>query len=137
MERKRVLIAINHPNEIEKFKELLSSYGYEVKIVDNGISALKLSSEFKPHIILCELYLTKVDGHHLLKEIKSQSSTRLIPFILMSRHRSVNERVHSINLGVDDYITLPFDPHEVIARLDVILKEVENYETTPKRNTKG
>lgn len=137
MERKRVLIAVNDLAEIEKFKQILITSGFEVKVADNGVSAIALSRDFRPHVVMAELNLAKIDGHHLLRELKSQSSTQSVPFILISRHRSVNERVHSMRLGVDDYITLPFDPYEALARLNVIVKEVESFETSPQRNNKG
>ncbi len=137
MERKRVLIAVNDLAEIEKFKQILIASGFEVKVADDGVSAITLSRDFRPHVVMAELSLAKIDGHHLLRELKSQSSTQTVPFILISRHRSVNERVHSMRLGVDDYITLPFDPHEALARLNVIVKEVESFETLPQRNNKG
>jgi len=137
MERKRVLIAVNDLAEIEKFKQLLITSGFEVKVADNGVSAIALSRDFRPHVVMAELNLAKIDGHHLLRELKNQSSTQSVPFILISRHRSVNERVHSMSLGVDDYITLPFDPQETLARLNVIVKEVESFEISPQRNNKG
>lgn len=137
MERKRILIADNDPREIQELRNSLVSTGFEVRIVDNGASALKLCREFKPHLVLSEIKLPKIDGHHLLRELRSQSATKSIPFVLMSRHRTVDERVHSIRLGVDDYISKPFDVNEVIVRLENILKEIELLNATPDKNFKG
>jgi CheY-like chemotaxis protein len=137
MERRRILIADNDPQEIQDLRKVLVASGFEVKIVDNGADALTLCREFRPHLILSEIKLAKIDGHHLLRELKSQSATKSIPFVLMSRHRTVEERVHSINLGVDDYISKPFDVNEVALRVEVILKEVEKIESSPKTVSKG
>jgi CheY-like chemotaxis protein len=137
MERKRILIAANQRPEIQELRKALVTAGYEVKTFDNGADALASSREFKPHLVVSELNLQKVDGHHLLRELKSQSSTDNIPFILITPHRTVAERVHSINLGVDDYITTPFDIQEVVLRLEIIIKELETYEATVKKNRKG
>lgn len=137
MERQRILIAIRDPEVVGELRKALVSSGYETKIVDNGASALNLCREFRPHLLLAELDLPKLDGHHLLREIKSQSATKGIPFVLISRHRTVEERVHSINLGVDDYITTPFDANEVILRLEIILKEIEKLEASSTNGTKG
>ncbi len=113
------------------------SAGYEAKIVDNGATALSACREFRPHLLVSEIELPKIDGHHLFREVKAHSSTRNIPFILMSRHRSVEERVHSINLGVEDYITTPFNVDEVVLRFEIILNEIERLEATPVRSSKG
>ncbi len=137
MDRKRILIAVNNPPDIEKLRKMLAGAGYEVKVCEDGTKALSLSRDFRPHLILSELNLSKVDGHHFLREIKSQAATRMIPFVLMSRHRSVDERVHSISLGADDYITLPLDLREIMLRFEIILKEVETSESIPRSESKG
>jgi len=137
MDRKRLLLAVNAPIEIDKLRKVLVRAGYEVKITSDGVSALELARDFRPHLILSELELAKIDGHHFLREIKSRPATRSTPFIIMSRHRSVSERVHSIKLGADDYVTVPFDIREVMVRFEVILKEVDALEGKSQRNTKG
>ncbi len=137
MKRKRVLIAVKVPEEIQNLRQALISGGYEVKLVENGVSALTLCREFQPHIMLSEIDLPKIDGHHLIREIKSQSATKNIPFVLMSRHRSVEERVHSMNLDIDDYVTTPFEANEVVLRIEIILKEIEKFESSLKKYSKG
>ncbi|MFQ5674687.1 MAG: DUF4388 domain-containing protein [bacterium] len=137
MERKRILFAVNNPPSVLDLRKSLIEVGYEVKIVDNGAAALALSREFRPHLICAELELSKIDGHHLFQELKAQSATKTVAFVLISRHRSVDERVHSINLGVDDYITIPFEVDEVLVRFEILLKEIETVEATPKKDSKG
>lgn len=137
MERKRILIAANHPEDVQELRKKLVTCGYEVKIVNNGFLALKLCADFRPHLLAAELNLPKIDGHHLLRELRSRSDTKLLPFVLMSPHRPVGERVHSINLGVDDYITIPFESDEVALRFEILLKELEKYEAKARRNAKG
>ncbi len=137
MERKRILIAVNTPSDVEKLRKQLATSGYEVKVVNNGTAALNLSREFQPHLVLSELTLAKVDGHHLLREFKGNASTRRVSFVMMSSHRSVDERVHTISLGVDDYITVPFDMREVVSRIKILLEESESIELSAARNSKG
>lgn len=137
MERKRILIAAKVPQQVQDLRAALVANGYEVKVVDNGASALNLSRDFRPHLMLAEVELPKIDGHHLFREIKAQSSTQHIPFVLLSKHRSVEERVHSMKMGVDDYINIPFDVNELLLRLEIILKEIERYEATATGVSKG
>lgn len=112
-------------------------HGYDVKLAHDGAGALTQCREFLPHLVVAELVLAKIDGHHLLREVKSQAATQHIYFVIMSKHRSVEERVHSINLGCDDYITMPFEVDEVLIRLEIILKEIETFHSLPRRNSKG
>ncbi|MFQ5639770.1 MAG: response regulator [bacterium] len=137
MEKQRILLVVRDPQNVDELKKVLISSGYEVKLADNGASALAICQEFRPNLVLAEIDLPKLDGHHLLRELKSQSNTKNIPFILMSRHRSVEERVHSINLGIDDYITTPFEVEEVILRIQNVLAEIERLDAAPTQHVKG
>lgn len=137
MERKRILIATGNFQEISSLRKSLVASGYRVKLADDGQSALVLCRKFKPHLICSELVLAKVDGHHLLRELKSQSATKLIPFVLLSHHRSVEERVHSMHLGADEYITKPFEVQEVVLRIEILLKEFEELQRHTTRASKG
>jgi len=137
MERKRILLAVNKPADIHALKKKLLTSGYEVQVVDNGFAAVKGCSKFKPHLVVAQLQLQKIDGHHLFRELRNRADTKMIAFVLMSPHRSVAERVHSMNLGIDDYITIPFETDEVVLKLEIILNEIEQYEAAPKRLSKG
>lgn len=137
MERKRILIAVTQESNVTKLRQQLTASGYEVKLTDNGATALNLSREFKPNLIFADLNLTEVDGHHLLRDVKSNASTKHIPFVMMSEHRSVDERVHTISLGVDDYVIVPFDAQEVRVRFENLLKEVDLQENSFNRMPRG
>jgi len=137
MERKRILLAVNDPDRFQKLKKELVRTGNEVQIADNGITALKRCSEFRPHLLASELNLKNLDGHHLLREVRAQAGCKQIPFVLMSEHRSVAERVHSINLGVDDYISIPFETEEVVVKFTILLKELEKYEAYARPVSRG
>jgi len=137
MERKRILFAVNNPPVVLELRKSLVTSGYEVKIVDNGSAALTLCREFQPHLLCADHDLAKIDGHHLFRELKSQSASKHLAFVLMSKHRSVDERVHSIDLGVDDYIPVPFDLEEILMRFEIILREIETFEAIPKNSSKG
>ncbi len=137
MERKRILLAVRTPRDFQELRTSLLTAGYGLRVVDNGAAALAAAEDFGPHLILSEVELPKVDGLHLLRELKSRSATSLIPFVLISHHRSVEERVHSINFGVDEYITTPFDVKETLLRIEIILKEIEKFEGLPRSSFKG
>jgi DNA-binding response OmpR family regulator len=137
MERKRILMAIRSPRDFHELRSSLVTAGYEVRVVPDGEAAITLTQEFRPHLVLSEIELPKIDGHHLLRELKSYSYTSQIPFVLVSHHRSVEERVRSIDLGVDEYITTPFDVKEVLLRMAIVLQEIEQFENSGKCRRKG
>ncbi len=136
MERYRILIATRAPADFEELRKALVSSGYEARVVADGMTAFNVCREFRPHVAVAEVELPKLDGHHLFQELRAQSATRDIPFILMSRHRSVEERIQSINLGLDDYVSIPFHPDEVVLRIEIILNEIQRLKTAAK-STKG
>lgn len=137
MERKRILLALNDSPKVQDLRRTLLDHGYDVKLVHDGSEALTQCREFRPHLVVAELVLAKIDGHHLLREVKAHAATQSIYFVIMSKHRSVEERVHSIELGCDDYITRPFEVDEVLIRLEIILKEIEQFHALPRKNAKG
>ncbi|MCG8604752.1 DUF4388 domain-containing protein [bacterium] len=137
MERKRILMATRSPRDFQELKSSLVTAGYETRVVADGETAIALTEGFRPHLVVSETELPKVDGHHLLKELKSHSYTSRIPFVMVSHHRSVEERVRSMDLGVDEYITMPFDVKEVILRIEIVLKEIEEFEHCGKWRRKG
>ena len=137
MDRQRILLAFSKTADAEALRKLLTASGYEVKLADNGVTALQLCGDFRPHVVVAELQLQKIDGHHLLHELRSRTSTGCIPFILITKHRSVAERVHSISLGVDEYITSPFYPEEVMLRIELIVQEMARMEHVPGKHSRG
>ncbi len=137
MERKKILIAENDPNEIVELRKALVTAGYEVRITQNGTEALALAESFHPDLIVAEMRLPLMDGPHLLKEIRSHSATQLLPFIMIGSLKTLEERVSAMKLPVDDYLQKPLDPEEIVARIDSLLREVELWSSTPERQARG
>ncbi|MGH7453170.1 MAG: response regulator, partial [bacterium] len=137
MERKKILIAEKDPNEIVELRKALVTAGYEVRIAKNGAEALEWVDTFRPDLIVAEMRLPLMDGPHLLKEIRTLSTTQLLPFILIGSLKNLEERITAMKLPVDDYLQKPLDPEEMVARIDCLVRDVELQASTPERQARG
>lgn len=100
-------------------KEYCLNEGYEVTEAENGEEALKLIKYNDFDIIVLDLMMPKLDGYSCYKEIKKIKS---IPTIILSARSEEYDKLLSFDLGVDDYLTKPFSPKELIARIKAITK---------------
>ncbi|MBN1349371.1 response regulator [candidate division KSB1 bacterium] len=123
-----VLIVDNQPASIVGLKNGLQEAGYEVFHAEDGNSALEFIRQTRPCIVLSDVTLPNMDGHRLLKALRSDIITRTIPFIFLSEQKRVDDRISSIALGVDDYIVKPYFVDEVLARIEILLKELKSPE---------
>jgi len=134
---KKVLIADSQSSSVVGLKNGLTEAGYEVYYAEDGNKALELVNQKHPHIILSDVNLPQLDGHRLLKLLRANADTRTIPFIFLSAQKHVDERIKSISMGVDDYIVKPYYLDEVLARIEMLLNEVENSEANLKHGKDG
>jgi len=93
--------------------------GYQVWIAEDGEEALSLFPEVKPSLVLLDLMLPGKDGWEVLAEIRKQSSC---PVIMVTARGAVSDRLQGFKHGADDYISKPFDPEEVVARVKAVLR---------------
>ena len=99
-------------------------------IVYDGESALSSFETFQPNLILLDLMLPGIDGYQVCREIRTTSS---VPIIMLSAKSEDNDKILGLNIGADDYMTKPFDPKELIARINAVLRRTEIPEDTKKR----
>ncbi|WP_028401100.1 response regulator transcription factor [Ectobacillus panaciterrae] len=103
--------------------KVLSAYlrkeGFEIMLAENGRQALDLFAEWKPALVLLDVMLPGFDGWELLSRIRSQSSC---PVIMLTALGQVEQKLKGFSGGADDYITKPFAPEEVVARVHAILR---------------
>ncbi|MBF0504957.1 MAG: EAL domain-containing protein [Candidatus Omnitrophica bacterium] len=122
---KTVLIVDDEPALAQLLSILLGSHGYSTKVASTGRQALEVT---QPGIdlILLDMMLPDFEGLKVCQQLKSNSETRDIPIIMISGKQSKNDRIESLYLGADDYLTKPFEPEELFARMDVILRRHHN-----------
>lgn len=109
-------------------KEYLLNEGYKVLEAKDGFDALRVISDNKVDLIVLDIMMPKMDGFTCLSEIRK---TKNIPVIMLSARKEEIDKLNSFDLGVDDYVTKPFSPKELVARIKAHLKRTtsnnENY----------
>lgn len=100
-------------------KEYLLNEKYEVLEAENGFDALRVLNENKVDLIILDIMMPKMDGYECLKEIRKSLT---IPVIMLSARKEEEDKLNGFNLGVDDYVTKPFSPKELVARVKAHLK---------------
>ncbi len=100
---------------------LLRSRGYEVDVAGTAADALRLAVAHPPNLIILDLGLPDMEGTEVCRRVRAQSS---IPIIILSARGREEDKVAALDLGADDYITKPFGPEELLARIRVWLRRV-------------
>lgn len=107
----------------EKIREVLREYaqfvGYETMEAADGMEAVRLCRDYNFDLIIMDVMMPKLDGYSAVKEIKKIKD---IPVLMLSARVEEYDKLFGFELGVDDYVTKPFSPKEVMARVGVILK---------------
>ena len=118
----RILVVEDDPAVQKALKRLFESEGYAVEIQGNGKSALESFQVAPPAVIILDLRLPKLSGSDLCKEVKAQAPT--LPIVVLSATSDVSDKVLLLELGADDYVTKPFSPRELLARVRAALRRV-------------
>lgn len=114
-------------DEIELLDSLelfLSKEGIRFFKVDNGLSALEQFKEKKPHMLLLDVMMPGLDGFSVLKKIRETSH---VPVIMLTARNEDYDKILGLELGADDYVSKPFNPMEVVARIKAQLRRNYDY----------
>ena len=122
---KRLLIVDDDPNLLRAVAACLRGEGYEVDTARNGAEALIDIAQRLPDLIVSDIRMPRMDGYTLARQLRSNQRTDLIPVIFLTAKDESSDRVAGIRLGVDAYLTKPFEPDELIAVIGNILTRVE------------
>lgn len=108
---------------------LLRTRGYAVEVASTGGEALRFIAEQTPDLIVLDLGLPDMQGTEVCRRVRATSP---VPIIVLSARGGETDKVHALDLGADDYVTKPFGPEELLARIRVALRRVMSTETTPQ-----
>jgi DNA-binding response OmpR family regulator len=135
--KKKILIVDEDANYISGLRKELIKAGYEVIYWSDGKKALNLSNNLRPNLIISDVNLSNDDGHTLFRELKTNPEFKDIPFIFLSNQKRVDDRIKSMEIGVDDFISKPFYVEEVVARIENIFNEINQFEDSQLSSGKG
>ncbi len=118
----RILVVDDEPINVKMLSRLLSHEGYEIIEADNGQAALDMTKAEHPDLILLDVMMPGMDGFEVCRRLKSQESTRLIPIVMVTALDTLEDKVHGIEVGADDFLTKPYNRVELLARTKSLIK---------------
>lgn len=122
MQDKQILVVEDEEDILELVSFNLKKQGYQVRGVTSGEEALQEVRRKIPSLIILDLMLPGVDGFDVCKSLKNDPRTKAVPIVMLTARSEEADIVIGLELGADDYLTKPFSPRELIARVRAILR---------------
>ena len=121
--RGSVLIVDDEPTITDVVSRYLQRAGYETRVAGDGARALELAGDARPDLVVLDLMLPGMDGLEVMRRLRDRDR---ISVILLTAKGEATDRVIGLRLGADDYVVKPFSPAELVARVDAVLRRVDN-----------
>jgi DNA-binding response OmpR family regulator len=122
----RVLLVEDDRSIVDFVEPELERLGFRVRCAYDGPSGLEETHKFEPELLILDIMLPKLDGVGILKAVRSQGVR--IPVVMLTARDATMDKVHSLDLGADDYVTKPFEMDELLARIRALLRRTEGEE---------
>lgn len=123
---KRILVIEDEIHIRDNIQDILELSGFEVLTAENGIVGLQLAKNKLPDLILCDIMMPKLDGYEVLKALRQEIETALIPVIFLTAKAERTDVRQGMELGADDYLTKPFSASELRRAIAVRLERQES-----------
>ena len=120
--QRRVLVAEDEQDVAELIRYHLTKDGYDVVLAKTGAEALRRARDDKPALILLDIMIPQMNGWEVCRCLKRDAETADIPVIMVSGRVEEGDKVLGFELGADDYVTKPFSPRELIARIQAVIR---------------
>ncbi|MGH9794991.1 MAG: response regulator [Candidatus Acidiferrales bacterium] len=119
---KRVLIIEDDRDIVELVRYNLAQEGFQVAAVGDGSSGLAQIRKSPPDLLILDLMLPKLSGLEICKAVRREQSLNRLPILMLTARGDESDRVVGLELGADDYVTKPFSPRELVARIKALLR---------------
>jgi len=126
----KVLVIDDDPAIQRALCRTFAAGGFEVSVAGDGAQAMDVVHAVKPHVVILDLFLPGRSGQDLCREMKQESSS--LPIIVLSAASDAVDKVLLLELGADDYVTKPFSPRELLARVRVAVRRLKQACDKPK-----
>ena len=117
-----ILVIEDDANLVELVKYNLESAGFRVLVATDGDDGLLMAEEEGPDLILLDWMLPYISGIEICRRLRSSGKTDNIPIIMLTARTEEDDRIRGLDTGADDYVTKPFSPRELIARIQAVLR---------------
>lgn len=129
--RKTILVVDDEPDVTELLEYKLKQSGYTVRAVNDPLRVLGLARDLRPDVMILDVMMPELDGLRLLRMIRSDSLLKDTPVILLTARASVDDKVKGLEVGADDYVAKPFEPREVLLRVQALLRRAKSAAAKP------
>jgi DNA-binding response OmpR family regulator len=118
----KILVVDDEKNILELVKLYLTREGYQVETVSRGAEAWPKMAQFSPDLVILDLMLPDMDGFEVCRQIRQKSS---VPILMLTARKEDVDKIVGLEMGADDYLTKPFNPRELIARIRAVLRRYQ------------
>ena len=134
MRRKKILVVDDEKKVCSLIEAYLKKEDYDVVIANNGKSALEQESLHKPDLVILDLNLPEVNGLEVCRVLRSRSN---VPIIMLTARDEETDKIIGLEMGADDYVTKPFSPREVVARVKAVFRRLDEGAARPEQILTG
>ena len=120
---KTILVVDDEPKIVQLVRDYLERASFRVLTASNGKTALALAHSERPDLIILDLGLPEMDGLDVTRTLRKDSN---VPILMLTARSEETDKLVGLELGADDYITKPFSPKELVARVRVVFRRIEN-----------
>jgi two-component system, OmpR family, alkaline phosphatase synthesis response regulator PhoP len=122
---KKILIVEDEPDIAQLVKLYLEKDGFRPTIAKTGVEGLKLVKAERPDMVILDLMLPEMDGLEICKRIRTSLDTALLPIMMLTAKAEESDTIIGLELGADDYVTKPFSPKVLVARVKALFRRLE------------
>ena len=123
--RKNIVVIEDDKDVIDVLKYFLEKEDFRVHVAQDGATGLDLAAKVRPNLILLDLVLPKLNGIEVCKKLRGDQRLSEVPIIMVTAKGEMGDKIEGLELGADDYVTKPFHPPELIARIRALLRRKE------------
>ena len=122
--RPQVLLVEDEPAQREVLAYNLEAEGFEVRRAEDGEEAMLLVSEAAPDLVILDWMMPLMSGIEVCRRLRREKATAHVPIIMLTAREAEDDRIRGLETGADDYLTKPFSPRELLARVSAVLRRV-------------
>ncbi|HZL33660.1 MAG TPA: response regulator transcription factor [Tepidisphaeraceae bacterium] len=132
MRKGTILVIDDEKDLIEMLQYNLEREGYDVIAAHDGQSGLEVATKHRPDLVVLDLMMPGIDGLQVCQRLRSDPKASRMPIIMLTAKATEADRIVGLELGADDYITKPFSPREVVARVKAVLRRAASQAEAPQ-----
>ena len=134
---KKILIVEDDQDILQLVRLYLEKEGYRTCTATTGLAGLKQTKTEHPDLVILDLMLAEMDGLEVCKRIRADPKTAIIPIIMLTAKAEESDTIIGLELGADDYVTKPFSPKALVARVKALFRRLERAKDEPARFVYG